>query len=247
MNRDQVQHTCEVLEAARGIGRQALLSLVDIPGDQREAYEISLAQMHRIAAWKIGGANPWSRKVFNNSESFFGPLHPNEVHLEVQSLSVDNLCNPLAEPEIMLQLGSCRTGDIGVCFARMAIGLEIPASVLPDDLKPELNAQIVDRAGAGALWVVGATTFDRDLLYPEFNCQVWKNGVETPVGSSANLRGGPLGAAAEFLRLAKRLNVTLEAGQWIATGGLTPAVPVAVGDVLRVRALCWDESLTLCE
>ena len=244
MDHEQIKRISTTLTQARSAGEPARLVASDIPDGLADAYEIGFSQMQDIAAWKIGGANPWSREVFHNSESFFGAIHPGELFLEKPVVPLNGLNAPLAEPEIMLELAHAQGDDCTSKFSRMAIGFEIPASVLPDELKSVLNAQIVDRAGAGALWIAGITDFDRAILQQDFTSRAWLNGTETAPGGSTSLFGGPLGAAAEFLQLAARYDAPLRPGQWIATGGLSPAVPVSAGDSARVQALNWDVSLT---
>ncbi len=245
MDQKRSEHIRAALSQARTAGRPALLEESDIPKSMSDAYAISFAQMKNIAAWKVGGANPWSRKVFRNKDSFIGPLHPEELFLGAPSVPVEHLNTPLAEPEIMLELvrGNNTAGNME--FSRMAIGFEIPASVLPEALKPNLNGQIVDRAGAGALWITGITPFDQTALQQKFSSRTWHNGTETLPGSSTNLPNGPLGAAFEFLKVAASFGAPLLPGQWVATGGLSPAFQVATGDSLRVKALGWDVSLNL--
>ena len=135
------------LQAARAKGQVAELQTEDLPEALETAYEIAASQLQEVAAWKIGGANPWSQKVFGNAEVFFGPLAPGEVYLDTAELSLNGLCAPLAEPEIMLEIAGPDSDD----FARMGLGFEIPASVLPEAAKTRLTGQICDRAGAGAL------------------------------------------------------------------------------------------------
>ncbi|WP_217360912.1 hypothetical protein [Ruegeria sp. HKCCA5426] len=244
MDQKHSKHLCATLSRARTAGRPALLEESDIPESVSDAYAISFAQMQKISAWKVGGANPWSRKVFRNTNSFIGPLRPDELFLGTSSIPVAHLNAPLAEPEIMLEIApSNNTADVQ--FSRMSIGFEIPATVLPEALKANLNGQIVDRAGAGALWIDGITPFDQTALKQEFSCRTWHNGAETPPGSSTNLTNGPLGAAFEFLQVATAFGAPLLPGQWVATGGLSPAFPVATGDFLRVKALDWDVGLNL--
>ncbi len=245
MDQKRSEHIRAALSQARTAGRPALLDESDIPKSVSDAYAISFAQMKNIAAWKVGGANPWSRRVFRNTNSFIGPLRPDELFLGTSSISIAHLNAPLAEPEIMLEIVPSNNTGGDVQFSRMAIGFEIPASVLPEALKANPNGQIVDRAGAGALWINGITPFDKTALQQEFSCQTWHNGTETPSGSSTNLSNGPLGAAFEFLQVAAAFGAPLLPGQWVATGGLSPAFPVATGDTLRVKALDWDVSLNL--
>jgi len=225
------------LQRARAQGNVARVGLSDLPETHAEAYKVGLCGVTDIAAWKIGGANPWSRKVFENCEVFFGPLTPDEISVETTSLDISRLVAPLAEPEIILELGDWKAECLEKVFPRMGLGFEIPASVLPEDAKAQLTGQIADRAGAGALWIGAVQPIDTALLEAEFDSVFYHNDAGPMAGHSCNIFGGPLGAAYEFLQLAKRHGMPLQSGQWIATGGLNPAVAVAPGDKLSFTAL----------
>ena len=231
------------LKQARMECRPAELTKPELPGTIAEAYGVSRSQVEEAAAWKIGGANPWSRKVFQNKEVFVGPLHPREVFMDVGRLPLAGLVSPLAEPEIMLEIGEWESADPAVCFRRMGLGFEIPAAVLPEALRPELTGQIADRAGAGALWITAIHPFNYSRLEREVKVQMALNGGAPTAGTSANVIGGPLGAAHEFFSLAKRYSLPVQRGQWIATGGLCPAVPVKAGD--RLTLVAWGKELML--
>ncbi len=231
---------------ARRDGKPALLHVSNLPESEAAAYVVSLEQMTEIAAWKIGGANPWSRAVFKNTEIFFGPLHPHEVFFEGDRLSVGNLLTPVAEPEVMLEIGDLHSNCLSERFPRMGLGFEIPATVLPDNLKPHSIAQICDRGGAGALWVSAIQAFNEDVLTRRFEVSLSKNATALALGSNENVVNGPLGAAVEFLNLAARHKMPVTAGQWIATGGLCPAVPVAASDVLELDAWGCNLQLHVC-
>lgn len=231
------------LQDARAKGESARIIAQDLPLAEDEAYALGLSQAPDVAAWKIGGANPWSREVFANTEVFFGPLTPSEVAVETGALSLAGLHAPLAEPELMLELGEALEAELP--FARMGLGFEIPASVLPEAAKALLNGQICDRAGAGALWVGAVQPFDAERCAAAFVSRFRHNGGAAVEGGSANIIGAPLGAAQEFLQRARRFGMPLAPGQWIATGGLSPAVPAAVGDLLECSAMGMEVRLRL--
>ncbi|WP_109468757.1 hypothetical protein [Albibacillus kandeliae] len=235
-----VDERFSTLLAALGQGRAAgapsALDPAGLPETLAEAYGIAMAQAPEVAAWKIGGANPWSQKVFGNAEVFFGPLVPDELQVseaEAGALPLAGLCAPLAEPEIMLEIADPEAGT----FARMGLGFEIPASVLPEAAKPRLAGQVCDRAGAGALWIGAVRPFDGAALEAAFPVGFDHNGGAPVAGDSGNVKGGPVGAAREFLGLAARYGIAPAPGQWIATGGLCPAVAVRPGDRVGLDAL----------
>ena len=229
-------HLVEALNSARVAGQEAAIALTDLPATPEQAYAVSRSQIRDAAAWKIGGANPWSRKIFNNQEIFFGPLHEQELVSGTDTLSLQGLLAPLAEPEVMLEIADWSATTPVARFSRMALGFEIPATVLPQDLKPELMGQIADRAGAGALWLTGIRAFDLACFEHPLLVEMLLNGQDPIPGSTENVISGPLGAAAEFMSLALRYDMPLASGQWIATGGLCPAVPVRPGDHLALRS-----------
>lgn len=230
---NEVGGIISALQAARAKGHVAELKAEDLPEALETAYGLAASQLQEVAAWKIGGANPWSQQVFGNAEVFFGPLAPGEVYLDTAELSLNGLCAPLAEPEIMLEIADPDSDG----FARMGLGFEIPASVLPEAAKTRLTGQICDRAGAGALWIGAVRDFDASALETPFTSTFTHNGGAPITGRSTNVKGGPLGAAREFLMLARRYGLPVLPGQWIATGGLNPAVAVTPGDQVGFAAL----------
>ena len=234
------------LIAARKSGREVQAGPELLPETLNAAYALGLEQVPEPAAWKIGGANPWSRQVFSNSEIFFGPLSSREVTVTAVAAgrySLSGLVAPLAEPEIMLEIGvpeiqgEVNAAEMPHLFSRMGLGFEIPATVLPEELKTRLEGQVADRAGAGGLWVGDVCDFDPAAAGTDFEAFFSFNGGPEAVGGSANVFGGPLGSALEFLTLARRYGMPLREGQWIATGGLIPAVKVHSGDRVACRAM----------
>lgn len=210
--------------------------MADLPFTLAQAYHVGSLGMQDIAAWKVGGANPWSQAVFGNDEAFIGPLSAREVVAEGHQVSVRHLHAPLAEPEVILRLGVDG-------YDAMAIGVEIPATVLPEELKPNLIAQVCDRAGAGALWIGPAWPFDSGWIEAGITVE-WRRSEGPEVeGHSGNILGGVLGAAAATRAIASRYGLPLGVGQWIATGGLLRAGAISPGDILDIRLA--DQTLQL--
>lgn len=225
------------LKDARCRGEEAAIEPGELPADPAAAYALALSDPAPVAAWKIGGANPWSRAALGNEEVFFGALFKDEFFVETASVAAGGLNSPLAEPEIMLEIADSDAATPEAAFARMGLGFEFPASVLPENCKTRLTGQILDRAGAGALWIGAVQPFDADCVERPFVSEFRHNDAAPVAGSSTDITGGPLGAALEFLGLARRYGAGLAPGQWIASGGLSPAVPVAPGDRLFLAAL----------
>lgn len=229
-------HLKAELEAARCEGREAKIEVSDLPAYLAEAYALafSLLPAKDVAAWKIGGANPWSQAAFGNDLPFFGALSRRELLIETTPVDLKGLVAPLAEPEIMLELGEFPDEEGNATFSRMGLGVEIPASVLPADARQTLAGQVVDRAGAGLIWVGDIRAYDEKALDGVI-VHYGKSGGELVEGGSHNVIGGPSGAVRAFLKLARSLGAPLAPGQWIATAGLVRAVPVASGDTVIIH------------
>lgn len=224
------------LEAARREARIANVAASDLPETIPDTYAFALSLIHEseVAAWKIGGANPWSQAAFANIEPFFGALKKDELFMETYSVSLAGLYEPLAEPEIMLEIGSLPDAHGNATFTRMGLGLEIPASVLPDDAKQRLTGQIADRAGAGLIWVGKIVPFDASAL-EGFTLKFGRVGGVLCEGGSHNIVSGPAAAVRSFLRIAKSIGAPLAQGQWVATGGLAKAIRIAPGDEVIIE------------
>ncbi|MFY1709570.1 hypothetical protein [Tritonibacter scottomollicae] len=245
MTKDETVRFVNILKQARKNGSTAKIEIRHLPQNLEDAYAVSQMQVQEAKAWKIGGANPWSRQIFKNTRVFAGPLQHHEVNIGTAPLSITGLNKPLAEPEVMLKMKNPTGRTPSEQFSDMALGFEIPATVLPEELQPVLNAQVSDRAGAGLLWVGQPQPFDAEHFETDFEIAFSKNGDDPVTGSSTNILGGPLGAAEEFLGLAPRYGLSVTSGQWIASGGLCPAVSISAGDQLRLRAWGQDISLSL--
>jgi 2-keto-4-pentenoate hydratase len=243
----QVSRLRDAIDSARRLAQIAEVSSL-LSEDLSEAYRIGLETLSAktVAAWKLGGANPWSQSVFHNEVPFFGALLPHEVTIGRAELSLAGLVSPFAEPEVMLEIAELPAAGRQAPFSRMAIGVEIPASVLDAVSRGTLFGQIADRAGAGALWIAPPRDFDADWL-EDLTVQFCKRGAPALTGHAHSVIGGPVGAAAAMVDLARELGAPLRAGQWIACGGMVPAVPVCPGDVLMLSSRFGEMTLTLCD
>ncbi|MGI3170741.1 hypothetical protein ACRARG_16445 [Pseudooceanicola sp. C21-150M6] len=221
---------------ARAEGREARIDGA-LPASPEMAYSLAMQSVGTPAAWKVGGANPWSRKVFGNTEVFFGALAPAEVRFLTAEVPLDGLVAPLAEPELALRIADPEASDAKTAFDAAALSVEIPASVLPPEAKSILMGQILDRAGAGALWIGPVLDQAPHEIPDDFTCDFIKNQETAIAGAAANILPSPLGAAMEMLALCRRYGIRVTPGQWIASGGLCPAVPVQPGDRIALSML----------
>ena len=168
-----------------------------------------------VAAWKLGGTNEATRQAFNVSTLYFGPLYTDEVFAADQPMELP-LLQTQAEVEIAIRIGV--NGFDAWCFAA-----ELPSCPLRNVAASGVATLVADRCGAGAL-ILGPV---RRLA------EGWSGDITLNIGGAAVARGhadrliaDPIAIAAQFVGLARRYGFAPKQGDWIATGGLTPCVPI---------------------
>ncbi|MDM7984932.1 MAG: hypothetical protein QUV02_10805 [Maricaulis sp.] len=223
--------------------RQARASRLKLPPgaitglEMEQAYSLGLKAFTREkpGAIKLGGTNKRTRALFNVSRPYFGSLFASEVFESGAKLLPGNFVSPSVEPEIVVAFNrplraTSKPRDTGVLLASLdwvAIGLEVPDTVLTDPPTDGVAALLADRCAAGAL-VVGerqnAAVLDELERAPaklEFNAE-----TVSQREPECDLIGGVLGAVRDALSVLGEYECSVPAGVIIATGGLAPAIPL---------------------
>ena len=234
------------LDAARRAGRTLDVDDVEV-GDLRSAYAVQRALTHlrlgrgdSVVGWKLGYTTAAMREQMAIDAPNYGPLL---ASMEVGGVLPGTLLQPRVEPEIALVLagdpgrGASADRVLAVC-TRACLALEVVDSVWTA-YRFDLEHNTADGSSAAGFVLgdeipLGAATISVVL------------DVETPGASSGTTHAeedglGSLSAAAEAVSwLAGRLDEegrALRAGDVVLTGGLTRAVPLTAGSVVRARAV----------
>ena len=183
----------------------------------KAAYDAVRAGMAEpVAAWKLGGTNAATRTAFGIDHLYFGPLFAAEILPHGGTLRAPMLqCQ--VEIEIALRIG--QTGPDAWCFAA-----ELPVSALRDPARAGIAALVADRCGAGAL-VLGPEYAIAPGDWPG-EITLCIDGRPAARGNASVLLSDPAIIARDFIARAGNLGFAPEPGQWIATGGLTPCIPI---------------------
>jgi 2-keto-4-pentenoate hydratase len=227
------------------------------PGfDVATAYDVA-RQLHlrRLA----GGARRVGRKIgFTNRgiwpqygvyEPIWGAMYDNSVHTWPDSQGAISLApwtEPRIEPEIVLRLASApRQGEgPAALLARIdavAHGFEIVNSPFPD-----WRFSTADAVAAGSLHgalcmgpAVAPSALASDPLeaLSAFSITLRCDGTDREHGVGRNVLDGPLHALAHLVQAlaARPVDEQLQAGEWISTGTLTAALPVAPGQTWQTH------------
>lgn len=181
------------------------------------------------AAWKLGGTTEKTRELFSVDRLYFGALHEKELVRPGDRVPPHPLCQLQGEVEVAIRIGADDES-----FDAWCIALEMPASPVANLLEAGVKALVADRCAAGCLVLSEARPIG--TLGPRIELHVEQNGETVSEGHSDNLVDPPLVCATTFLHTAREHGFRPRAGQWIATGGLTPCVPLLPGARVHVFA-----------
>lgn len=199
------------------------LQPADIWPEQSGAYgavaDLIAGAPQPIGAWKLGGTTPLTQEIFNVSELYFGPLYKDEVY-PAQS----RITGALTECKVELEI-ACRIDPEARDLDAWCLSAEMPSSGIRDLPDHGVTALIADRCAAGVL-VLGEALPISSISEAPQRADLVLEGETLTSGGLPGLVDAPLSIARKFLTRARALGFTPEPGQWIATGGMSPCVPV---------------------
>ncbi|MFD8500473.1 2-keto-4-pentenoate hydratase [Amycolatopsis sp. NPDC059657] len=173
-----------------------------------------MEQLEVVRGYRLTGGSVASRRKLGLTEPAFGTLSADAFHSEGFPVSA-GFAKPVADAVIAFVLGSKLAGPgATVVDALRAVDFVVPA------------LEITDSGSASAV-VLGATpaqlsTVDLRLA----GCVLYHRGAVAATGAGGVVLGSPLNA---LVWLANQ-GITLEPGQVVLSGALTPPVEVEPGD-----------------
>jgi 2-keto-4-pentenoate hydratase len=236
--------TADALAAFITEHRQARRTVDAFPADiapktEADGARAALAQIDRVpAGWKLGGTNAHTRNVFSVERAYFGPLKAAEIaEGDGSQVSLAGLIAPKVEPEICVAFTAdldphVHGGDIGALrglLDHVALGLEIPDTILANPPEAGVWSLVADRCAAGAL-VLGERLPASVLEELEgLPAVMTAADGEISEGHGDWMIGGALAGVSETLESLRGIVNRIPAGAVIATGGLARAKPFTSG------------------
>jgi 2-keto-4-pentenoate hydratase len=192
---------------------------------------------------KIGFTNRGIWEQYNVYAPVWGHVFDRSLHdlASYDTLSLAGFSEPLIEPEIVLGLGDAPTAgmdeiELLSCIDWVALGFEVVQSVYPGWKIAAADA-IAANGMHGALLVgphypVAPQFADWQRTLPTFGIALSCNGTVIDQGVGANVLDGPLSALRHLVELLANdpHNPPLTAGEFITTGTLTKAMPIAANE-----------------
>lgn len=193
-----------------------------------------------VVAWKLGASTAATRKLFATDEIYYGALIAAECWNVSAGGPVPAPPKLMGEAEIVLRLS--RDIPAGEAlpeglqpFDAWAPAVEAPWSCIEDIPGMGLRALLSDRCAAGALYLGPVSTDLADAAI-DAPLEIVLDGAVVASGAApTGLVMSPQAAALAFISVAGAQGVSLSAGQWISTGGITPCVPLAFDRPVGLR------------
>ena len=202
--------------------------------------EGKIARGTRIAGLKAGLTSVAKMKQMNVEEPVFGFLCDYGAYPDGGEVPFDNFIAPRIEAEIAfvtkteIKGPGCHIGSV-----LQAIDLALPAVEILDSRYENFNFDLIsvvaDNTSAAGFVTGGRARLVDELHLPTLGIVLEKNGQIVELAAGAAVLGHPAESVVMLANMLARKGLSIPAGTFIMTGGVTAAVSIARGDHISVR------------
>jgi 2-keto-4-pentenoate hydratase len=188
-------------------------------------------KLGRVVGWKVGATSPGAQAFLGVSEPIYGRIFEGGLWATGQQLQFPGARPAEAEPEILVRIGrdpgaELEQGDIDASH----IGMEVNRPSRDDALSLGTTFIVADNAANLGL-VIGPTIDLHRLKRPEeIKVQLFRSGIQVSCGDASAVLGDPLESVRWLIRQRAGTRRPVRAGDWIATGAMSRAAPLGIGD-----------------
>jgi len=210
------------------------------------AHKMRLGKGYKPVGRKAGLTNSRIWDEYGVRAPNWGYVYDRTLHDLATPLSLAPYAEPKIEPEIIVGLSATPSpgmDDAALlgCIGWIAHGFEVVQSVFRD-WKFTPPDSVAVNAMHGALLIgphhdVGARTAEWLRALPNFDVELYCDGMLMDRGRGSNVLEGPLSVIRHVTRLLEKDpdNPPLTAGELVATGTLTRALPVKAGETWTTK------------
>jgi 2-oxo-3-hexenedioate decarboxylase len=210
------------------------------------AHNMRVAQGRKPVGRKVGFTNPRMWDEYGVRAPNWGYVYDHTVQDLAMPLPLGPYTEPKIEPEIVfgLAVAPARGMDDAAllsCVAWVAHGFEIVQSIFPDWKFTAADSVVADAMHAALLvgprHDIGARAGEWREKLATFDIALYCDGQPMDRGHGSNVLGGPLSALRHLIELLSRdqNDPPLAAGEMVATGTLTRALPVKAGETWTTK------------
>ncbi|RID88216.1 2-keto-4-pentenoate hydratase [Peribacillus asahii] len=237
----------QLLEAEKK--KQPIEPLTDVYSDLSidDAYRIQLQQIRTkvangavVVGKKIGLTSKVMQDMFQVSEPDYGHLLDNMMHVEGETVPLDDLLQPKLEFEIAFILKRDLKGpDVTVQDVIEATDYVVPAFEIIDsrirDWQIRFEDTVSDNGSSAKVIIGGKPTKLDEVDLTHIGMAVYKNGQFLDSAAGAAVMGNPLIAVAWLANALGKYDIALHAGEIVLSGALSAAVPIEDGDTFTAE------------
>ncbi|RQH02627.1 2-keto-4-pentenoate hydratase [Natrarchaeobius oligotrophus] len=191
-----------------------------------------------VVGHKIGLTSEGIQDQLGVSEPDFGRLL-DTMFVDGRTIPSEDLIAPRIEPEVGFFIGNDLEPPVSYLDVLAATEFVVPVLEVIDSRVRDWDIRIQDTIAdnaSSALYLTGETRRDVDDVDLSLEgVKLYRNGTLEASGVGAAVLEHPARSVAWLANTLADLDETLEAGQFILSGSLTPAVDVDSGDVLTVE------------
>jgi 2-keto-4-pentenoate hydratase len=210
------------------------------------AHNMRVAQGYRPLGRKIGFTNRRMWDEYGVHAPIWGYVYDRTIHELAVPLPLGPYTEPKIEPEIICGFAvapSPGMDDAALlsCIAWVAHGFEIVQSIFPDWKFAAADTVVADAMHAALLvgqrHDVGSRAGEWLDTLASFDIEIYCDGQLMDRGHASNVLGGPLSAVRHLVELLSSdpNDPPLAAGEIVATGTLTRALPVKAGETWTTK------------
>lgn len=217
------------------------LSLDDAYAIQRAGTALRLQRGEKVVGWKLGYTSLAMRAQMAIDQPNFGPL-TDAMLVADDGPAGPALMQPRVEPEIGLRFERSLPEGADLREVLDAVSETFACLEIVDSVYPDYRFRLEDNTADGssaAQVVVGPALKRRDRL-DEVGVVLLHNGAESGSATGRAASGHPAAGVVWLVEQLALQGRRIEAGHIVITGGLTRAVPLAMGD--RVEAVFDGET-----
>jgi len=201
-------------------------------------YGERLTAGERLVGLKLGLTSRVKQLALGIDSPVYGHLTSGMILPFGEPLRLDELISPKIEPELAFLMGRELGDHIGLVEVLAAVEAVMPALEVVDSryIAPiRLVDSVADNAGAARVVLGAASRPPRELTDLRLLGCVFRHprGIDTATGGAA--MGHPAAAVSWLARQLAGRGQRIEPGQIILSGGLTNAVPLYPGGVVRAE------------
>ena len=209
-----------------------------------DAYAIQLLCVEALQArgdwvrgYKVGVTNPQNRAQLDADPPHFGHLLTDSIYSENTPIPTEKFIRPRIAPGIAIALRTPLRGPgVTVIQALAAVDYVLPALEVVDcriDGGLITTADTVADNGSSAALVLGSTpTMIGGLDLRMVGCALFRNGTVAATGAGGATLGSPVNALVWLANTLGKLGFTLEPGQVVLPGAVTPTVKIGPGNTI---------------